>query len=1193
MIQARSKEKQRQAQATWTAEHVQTNHETWSVYQKNLLSWLCFASWTKCSDCGTYYKRTLTEGELRDATKSMRRAVSQCKSCSGSLKNKVRCIDSKSFPSALRGLTEAQCRSLRPFSLHQGQPKQHTHGYKRRDALSTLSWEPQAIIAKIAMLPQEQQAAAKSAHECLLSMPGSAYKAWVQAHTEFLNREISKGTDFQTDVGKRQLRTSLGMILEPYMETALWPHLYPLKEFCESHQYANMDWKPFTKATKLDNATRQSAKAQFAAKLTSDIVDYGASYELLQFQFDRHVFRTILGSQKSDAQVDTDQSNEHRHWCPNYWKRHHSHLLDLVRQIGLPSLFLTIAPWEFDFPFPYWLRKMHEATGLGPTELAGPESLAIAHAVHEFVARYLAGSGPKPWTTNVFSIKQGNDDNVVAYVGRFEFQEGGKEHQYGKGRGSLHVHCLFWLKDLRAACVENEICAELTHSDAELATLAARQVGIGSESTELPIQEEPSRWEWSDVFKKWTLKVKHTSEFRASKLRPFLKTVLRVLRCHSDIQWWDSTGALLLYVVGYVSKYHEAWDNLALKEDTSAWGGALALLRGWHAAEAEMVMVLAREPMVFHNFTNKDYNPRFWGVPEDAEFHLYRRRSIEFKDISLLQWLRVHTVTGKLEDRTAVAKPRTHKGIVCVGVRYKKVTDDRFFWQWLLMNKPHRMFEELCPLAAELTSTHVRCFAKCLLVCPGTWDCDEWVKGYFTGEGHRGIHVHVMLSRIRALRRLVIGQIDGTIPRAAAGRVFQRCTGDLSPKQMQFLTLVLQDHEEREAQMQTVIVPGIQRSIQIRRARFLDGGPGSGKTFCVMKIVHMFIDKGLKVLYATPTGKLAVACVRRDGLLATTLHRAFGINAADSSTWRNDNVGDYDVWLIDEISMVHPKHFEHIMNAWISLDRLPILIFVGDFQQLPPIIKHGPLNDARSCQRWHSVLHHDLGGTTSFRTNDPSLLAFQTIVRHRKPEVQEVTEFFQDIHLGEHLTNDALTLLFHTLPEVIVLTATQAVAADVNNWAVHHFGEEDLGQIMAFPSNGAMEPTYLQLYRRTRVRLTKTIDFDNGLVNGAEGVVLDVSVAGVTIQMTDSAQIYTVWRTPRQQITSTGTCYYRSAFELSLAYATTVHQAEGQSLNQVCVVFESFCPPGWAYTALTRARSREGLRVIGAPLPSHFQPRKS
>ncbi|CAE7476896.1 Kcnh7 [Symbiodinium sp. CCMP2592] len=102
-------------------------------------------------------------------------------------------------------------------------------------------------------------------------------------------------------------------------------------------------------------------------------------------------------------------------------------------------------------------------SGLGPTQLPGPESLCIAHALREFCGAYLAGFGPKKrWRGNLFSNKvAGPNNNVEAYLGRFEFQDGAKSHRYGKGRWSLHVHLLFWFHNFRATFLEDAICAEM------------------------------------------------------------------------------------------------------------------------------------------------------------------------------------------------------------------------------------------------------------------------------------------------------------------------------------------------------------------------------------------------------------------------------------------------------------------------------------------------------------------------------------------------------------------------------------------------------------------------------------------------------------------------------------------------------------------------------------------------------------
>lgn len=1185
---------QGRAETEWEAQYTATHCATWPCKQTRLKDWLRLASWGRCSSCHLLYSRKLVEKEHQDPEAAKADVTSQCKSCKGLLKNRIAPPNMNAIPAALRNLTGKQQASLRPMSLSQGTPKQHTRGYKRRDKLSALCWKPVRVSAAIAALPPEEQQGARQAFEWLMRCQNSACSAWVLAHDRFLQEQSRLGSNVDNDASGKKFQLSFAALLQPFVETALWPHLYPSKEFCESAMYASEDWRPFATGGACANASHESAKAQFTAKLTSGVADYAASYELLQFQFDRYVLRTIVGSQKTSTKAQADQANEHRHWCPNYWKRQHRHLLDLVRQLGLPNVFLTIAPWEFDFPWPYWVSRLHDVAGLGPTEMAGPETIAIAHAIHQVCSAYLAGFGPKKqWKTNLFSNKETGHNNVEAYIGRFEFQEGGQEHEYGKGRGSLHIHLLFWVKDLKASFIHREILAEFLHDDAELCCLALRvQRGISASTSRVDINEGPTRWNWSAQTKKWSLRVRHTTEYFSHKLRPCLQTVLRVLRCHSDIQWWDGSGALLRYVVGYVSKYNEAWDELALKEAPTAWGGALALLRNWRAGEAEMVMVLATEPMVFHNFSTKEYNPRFYGEPEDEELALYRRRASELESMSLLQWLRMHTVTGSLEDRTAKAQRRRGRGLVCVGVRYKNYTDDRFFWQWLLMNKPHRLFQELCPPEANLVNERDRCFARALLSCPDAWGSDDWVQAFYAQEGNKSMYVQSMLARARALRTLVRGQIAGTVPRDAHRPVLEPLSQDLSLKQQSFLELNLQDYELREAAA-ALEASDIQACARVRphQPRFLDGGPGSGKTHCILKVIAAFLDKGLRALYATPTGKLAVTCRRMEGLLATTIHRAFGITKEDCSAWGNEALASFEIWIVDEISMVHPDFFNHIMRSWIQLARVPLLIFVGDFFQLPPIIKHGPLVDARSSKHWRTVLRHDLGGASSFRCKDNVLLNFQTLVRQRCPEVDELDTFCQGILIAPEITPEALRAIWQALPNVVMLTATAKTAETINRWALYTFGADYLGEVDVFSREENESPHTLQLFIGTRVKLNKTIDFDADLVNGAEGEVLALNEGGITLQMKATCQVATIWRTPRDFKANSGKIYRRSAYELGLAYATTVHQVEGQSLEEVGIVFEDFCPPGWAYTALTRARGRDRLRLIGFPQPSHFQPR--
>lgn len=65
------------------------------------------------------------------------------------------------------------------------------------------------------------------------------------------------------------------------VETAIWPILYHSDKLCES----------FIGGT----GNKVSLKRSFVAKCNSTIVDYSQSFELLQFQYERWLYKTVSG----------------------------------------------------------------------------------------------------------------------------------------------------------------------------------------------------------------------------------------------------------------------------------------------------------------------------------------------------------------------------------------------------------------------------------------------------------------------------------------------------------------------------------------------------------------------------------------------------------------------------------------------------------------------------------------------------------------------------------------------------------------------------------------------------------------------------------------------------------------------------------------------------------------------------------
>lgn len=211
------------------------------------------------------------------------------------------------------------------------------------------------------------------------------------------------------------------------IECALWPSLYPFTEWCES--------------SITDSGSRCSSKVSFNTKLFSEIVDYATSYELLQFQYDRWLYKTVSGAINTARMQHCSPARalDSKTFSATYWQWQHCYVLDAVDQFGLPDVFVTISPFEWSFPFPKWIEDIRLKTGKRPTDLPAYETAHIVHTLAQIVRGYLCGSNSKNWSNHVFSYNASKSvSNVKTYFDRFEFQQ----------RGTAHLHLLVWLKDI-------------------------------------------------------------------------------------------------------------------------------------------------------------------------------------------------------------------------------------------------------------------------------------------------------------------------------------------------------------------------------------------------------------------------------------------------------------------------------------------------------------------------------------------------------------------------------------------------------------------------------------------------------------------------------------------------------------------------------------------------------------------------
>ena len=149
--------------------------------------------------------------------------------------------------------------------------------------------------------------------------------------------------------------------------------------------------------------------------------------------------------------------------------------------------------------------------------------------------------------------------------------------------------------------------------------------------------------------------------------------------------------------------------------------------------------------------------------------------------------------------------------------------------------------------------------------------------------------------------------------------------------------------DPRAADQDAAVASALTRGLTL-----IAGGPGTGKTHVIARIVRAFTTGGSPALVAlaAPTGKAAARMtesLRREGLdgpggrfTASTVHRLLGWKAGSRSRFRHDaaNPLPHDVVIVDELSMVSMTLMARLLAALKPTARL---ILVGDPDQLASV----------------------------------------------------------------------------------------------------------------------------------------------------------------------------------------------------------------------------------------------------------------
>lgn len=340
----------------------------------------------------------------------------------------------------------------------------------------------------------------------------------------------------------------------------------------------------------------------------------------------------------------------------------------------------------------------------------------------------------------------------------------------------------------------------------------------------------------------------------------------------------------------------------------------------------------------------------------------------------------------------------------------------------------------------------------------------------------------------------------------------------------------------------------------------LTGGPGTGKTTTTLGIISAYQQAGCKIILAAPTGRAAKRMSEAAGMEAKTIHRLLEYKPPEGYQKNEEHPLEGDVLILDECSMIDIMLMYNLLKA---LPEQMSLILIGDTDQLPSVGAGNVLRDIIASQRVPVVRL-----TQIFRQAQGSRIIMNAHRINRGESIDMRGGKESDFFFASKTTNQEvvdtivqyckmnLPRYYHVDPftDIQVLTPMQRGECG----AVH------LNQVL----QEAMNPSRIFLRRGgTQYRLKDKVmqirnDYDKEVFNGDIGTItkVDMEERELTVLFDDREVVYDVTELE----------------ELSLAYAVTIHKAQGSEYPIVVMPFTMshfvMLQRNLLYTGVTRAK---------------------
>ncbi|PIS07634.1 AAA family ATPase [Candidatus Berkelbacteria bacterium CG10_big_fil_rev_8_21_14_0_10_43_13] len=384
---------------------------------------------------------------------------------------------------------------------------------------------------------------------------------------------------------------------------------------------------------------------------------------------------------------------------------------------------------------------------------------------------------------------------------------------------------------------------------------------------------------------------------------------------------------------------------------------------------------------------------------------------------------------------------------------------------------------------------------------------------------------------------------------------------------------------------------------------FLTGEPGSGKTYVINQYVNYLRSHNISPSITASTG---IAATHIGGM---TIHSWSGIGIKNNlnkaelkNIAGNDNVDkritDAKILIIDEISMLPPDTLRmiEIICRLVKNNSLPFgglqVILVGDFFQLPPIIKRPTENQfqddlfdeklarfAYDSPVWQSAEFATCYLDEQYRQDDTELSQVLTKIRTNNFDDSSLEIIRQRKFNISEVPSSAPKLYSHNIDVDRVNDAMLAkISAKAKHFTMLSSGKRNLVETL---KKGCLSPENLFLKISAAVMFTKN-NTKEGFVNGTLGSVVgfDDETELPIVKIKNGRKIHV---SPADwTVEENGTVRARlTQIPLRLAWAITVHKSQGISLDEAVIDLSKVFEFGQGYVAISRVRRLTGIHLLG------------